>query len=103
MLTAMFSRARMVTSVLAGLAVIASAPATAGATFPGVNGRIVFVRIPPTNDPPDIWTMNAEGGDLRRLTDNGDVFDTVPSPSPDGTRIVFKRFGGTSTPGIYTM
>lgn len=37
----------------------------------------------------DIWIMDVEGGQPRRLTLNSDAYDYYPSWSPDGTRIVF--------------
>jgi len=37
---------------------------------------------------PEIYVMNADGSDLRRLTDN-DATDQAPAWSPDGTQIAF--------------
>ena len=47
----------------------------------------------------EIYVMEADGTNVRRLTDNAD-FDSAPSWSPDGTRIAFERAAaGTFTPG----
>ncbi len=51
------------------------------------SGQIVFVSDRDGNE--DIYTMNASGGDVRRLTDNP-AADTMPAWSLDGTRIVFQ-------------
>ena len=37
----------------------------------------------------DIWTINADGSDRRRVTERDDAYDYFPSWSPDGTQIVF--------------
>lgn len=47
----------------------------------------------------EIYVMNADGTDVRQLTSNAD-FDSAPSWSPDGKRILFERApAGTFTPG----
>jgi TolB protein len=71
---------------LAALTVVAPA----AASFPGDNGRIVFQSNRTGPIPPELYTMNASGTDLRRLTWNDD-FDQAPRFSPDGSRIVFAR------------
>ena len=51
----------------------------------------VSTRHAPTADPwaaTDIYLMSGDGGNVRRLTDNGWA-DGFPSLSPDGTRIIF--------------
>ena len=56
----------------------------AHATFPGKNGRIVF------NLPPDVYTMNPDGSDVRQLTAYTDgTFIDAPAYSPDGKQIIF--------------
>jgi dipeptidyl aminopeptidase/acylaminoacyl peptidase len=47
----------------------------------------------------EIYVMDADGTNVRRLTSNAD-FDSAPSWSPDGKRIVFERApAGTFVPG----
>jgi len=48
----------------------------------------------------EIYVMNADGTNVRQLTSNAD-FDSAPSWSPDGRRILFERApAGTFTPGV---
>jgi Tol biopolymer transport system component len=67
-------------------------PAAGGASFPGSNGRIVFVsdRDAPGLNGREVYTSNPDGSDPLRLTTNA-VADTEPAYSPDGTRIAFTR------------
>ena len=52
----------------------------------------------PTGDE-ELYVMNADGTGVRQLTSNAD-FDSAPSWSPDGRRILFERApAGTFTPG----
>src|SRR5215211_4760704 len=72
-----------------GLAVVLAAP-RAPATFGGKNGRIAFASTP-TPIPKaksEIYTMRANGSDVRRLTNNA-AFEAAPTFSPDGRRIAF--------------
>jgi Tol biopolymer transport system component len=55
----------------------------------------------------DIFTMAADGSDVRNLTNNDPTstgIDFFPAWSPDGTQIVFVRTGSAGAgPGIYLM
>ncbi|HNT78614.1 MAG TPA: FG-GAP-like repeat-containing protein [Anaerolineae bacterium] len=51
-----------------------------------LSGRIVFYS--ERAGAPDIYRMNADGSDLRQLTDDP-AYDDSPALSPDGTRIAF--------------
>ncbi len=71
------------------------------------NGKkIVFVR-PGTSGTRSVYTMNANGTDIRRLT-RANALDAMPAWSPGGKRIVFvrARVGRNGQPGpgdIYVM
>jgi dipeptidyl aminopeptidase/acylaminoacyl peptidase len=62
-------------------------------------GRVAFVSSRDGDD--EIFTMNADGSDVRQLTANA-AADTRPDWSPDGTKIVFEsnRDGNSE---IYVM
>jgi Tol biopolymer transport system component len=48
----------------------------------------------------ELYVMNADGTNVRQLTSNAD-FDSAPSWSADGKRILFERaLAGTFTPGV---
>ena len=64
--------------------------APAAASFPGENGRIVFQSNRTGPIPPELYSMNSDATDVRRLTWNN-VSDQTPRFSPDGSRIVFAR------------
>jgi Tol biopolymer transport system component len=76
--------------VLATLAVALASALPASATFPGKNGRIVFLS---GNMPPvlgDIFTMNPDGSDVQQLTFFGPAAGADdPGWSADGRYIVF--------------
>ena len=56
---------------------------------PAIPGKIVFSAKDDSDDPTyQIFTMNADGSDMRQLTD-GEFSATSPAWSPDGARIAF--------------
>ena len=82
-------RTLAVTTAALGVAV---APAVAGAAEPDVfNGRISLssFRTDPANRVGDIFTVNHDGTDLRRLTDNP-ADDAQTDWSPDGRHIAYR-------------
>ena len=68
-------------------------PSAAHAAFPGANGKIAFVsdRDAPGTGTTDIYTMNPDGSDVRRLTTDSHS-DDHPAWSPDGSKIAFDGF-----------
>ncbi len=87
----------LIVSALALLCVVP--PPKVGATFPGTNGRITFGRFNPAIGDFQIFAADPDGSNEIQLT-------TVPSEvsdwSPDGNRIAFDFFDGT-TVQIATM
>jgi TolB protein len=86
----------------ASILVLLTATQPVKAAFPGTNGRIVFERDPdgfrgPKD--PEIYSVNFEGENLKRLTDNV-TGDTGPAFSADGKKIVYS--GGRRAPGSYS-
>jgi WD40-like Beta Propeller Repeat len=78
----------MVAAMLAacGVAMLA-VDEPAQAVFPGENGRIAYL-LPLPNGFHEIYTMNPNGTDRKKLTNNL-AFDTSPTYSPCGTKIAF--------------
>ena len=86
-------------SLLAAALLLGSLATHARAAFPGVNGKISFDSTRDGNT--EIYTMNADGSDPTRLTDNPAV-DRDAAFSSDGRRIAFvsERDGDSE---IYVM
>lgn len=60
--------------------------------------EIVFCSTRGDGENDDVYVVKADGTNLRRLTDNGLVWDTFPSFSPDGRQILFRRLLRHRTP-----
>jgi hypothetical protein len=94
-------------SFVTALAFVALVPA-AQAAFPGSNGRLVFATIDQsalcsTACKFDIYTMNADGTDVRQLTATPER-ESNPTWSPDGQKIAFvRRFESGGGGGIVVM
>jgi TolB protein len=82
-------------AAMTGVGLLSTA-ATATKTFPGDNGKIIFVRRG------DLWSMNERGRNESRLT-NTKGRETAPTVSPDGKRIAFTRMRGEYRGAIFTM
>jgi len=68
----------------------------------GGSGKIVFVARPKsTNAPNEIYIMNTDGSQQKRLTDSYKSAD--PQLSPDGKKIVFTSFQKSPDHGLYIM
>lgn len=77
-------------------------PATASATFPGDNGKILFTHRN-ANFVPDIYGVDVDGNGLTPITSTSDVNELEAGASPDGKRIVFQRYGGAASAGTVAM
>lgn len=89
--------------VLAALVALAGTARQAEATFPGANGKIVFVSQRttgtgvdnPTGDP-EVFTVNPDGTGLKQLTFNTSD-DREPVLSPDGRKVAYTSQGDSTT------
>lgn len=91
----------VVVVVLGSSAVVLTAPTAANSTSRALQGRIVF-----DDDGADVWSVNADGSNRRRLTsDPAPEFD--PSWSPDGAKVAYRsevmNIGGSGNSEIYVM
>ncbi|MFO7659107.1 MAG: hypothetical protein R6W78_18755 [Bacteroidales bacterium] len=65
-----------------------------------LTGKFAFVSYDDNDG--EIYTVNADGTDLRKLTDNN-VNDIQPAWSPDGSKIAFYAYGYGASSEIYVM
>jgi len=84
--------------LLATVAVQVAVTGTAGAAFPGSNGKIYFAADPAGAR--HIYSIDPDGTGLTQLTST-DNDDGSPVGSPDGTKVAFTRF--LSGQEIFTM
>jgi Tol biopolymer transport system component len=80
----------VITIVLSSIFVLSSSllDQSAFGTFPGENGKIAFSSARDDNCY-EIYSMNGDGSDITRLTNNSEDYDRDPNWSPDGTKIAF--------------
>jgi Tol biopolymer transport system component len=84
-LAALLSKAVVVASTVAMVALIDPEPARAA--FPGTNGKIAFFSDRDGNG--EIYRMNTDGTFQQNLTNSSTGNDVFPAYSPDGTKIAF--------------
>jgi Tol biopolymer transport system component len=81
----------MAAAVLAAGLITTTEAKPVHAAFTGQNGRIAFTSLRDGN--PEIYTMNPDGMDQKRLTTDPSpsdfIFDEEPTVSPDGKKIAF--------------
>jgi Tol biopolymer transport system component len=99
-------RCTTIAAAAIALGLVAAVPTTAHADG-ALNGRISFTSFR-DGALGDIWTMNPDGSELRKLTTDmpGEppVYDAQADWSPDGRRIAFRRGPNASTRlGVWTM
>ncbi len=65
--------------------------------------RLAFIKLDTSVGLPQVYTINADGSDLQRLSDGTKTCDS-PSVSRDGTKIAFAQHAAnTTTTELYTM
>jgi len=79
----------------------AAGSADRGPVFSPDGTRIAFVS-DRAGRFPELYVMDADGGNVRRLTNNAEI-DGNPSWSPDGTRLVFERCCTSGSADIFTI
>src|ERR671913_606527 len=71
-----------------GLFVVVFYAEPADANYPGKPGKIAYSGLDAPNGDYEIYTINADGGGKKQLTDNS-LSDYEPSYSPSGKKIAF--------------
>jgi Tol biopolymer transport system component len=80
--------------LLPSLSVIQTHKSARAGTFSGPNGQLVFSSS--RDDNYELYSMNDDGTDRTRLTDNDDSLDREPSWSLDGEKITFVSYRDTT-------
>lgn len=91
---------RLTTWTVAGALAVTITAIPAGATHPGTNGRIAFLRWD-ADGFAQVWTANPDLTAARQVT-HGDVNSGWPAWAPDGSRIAFDsdRFDPDPSDGV---
>ena len=99
---------RLIAATIITLNLATSATAPASAAFPGVNGRITFMRFD-ADGWFQIWVANGDMSNQVQIT-HGVGGSGFPSWSPDGTRIAFDshrtdpdQFDNVEISDVFTM
>ncbi len=87
-------------ALVAVLLVVLVGAKPAGATFPGTNGKIAFVKGNPGGDVGNIYIMNANGSGLSKLTSSGTA--TGPTFAKGGAKMAFSQ-AVNGAQELYTM
>jgi len=66
-----------------------------------IQGKITFQRAHPCGTGSEIYTINADGSDFKRLPFSPDTFDWRPKWTPDGSQILYE--GLTETPSYVIL
>ena len=77
---------RLAPALMLAVSVLLVTAATAGAAFPGQNGKIAFQTNRDGNF--EVYAMEPDGSELTNLTNNA-ASDSLPAWSADGQRIAF--------------
>src|SRR5262245_29844979 len=79
--------------LVAVAAALAWAVGAAGSSYPGGDGRLAFERTSHHGVQSSIYSVAADGSDLRRLTTRNRGIDADPAFTPDGSMLAFARDG----------
>jgi dipeptidyl aminopeptidase/acylaminoacyl peptidase len=90
-------RRRRLPHLVVGLALVAVVAGPAGSTFPGQNGKIVFV-----GEDNELYKVEPNGSNLDPITDTTDA-EIDPAISPGGGRIAFSRSAGMGQTQIFIV
>ncbi len=93
-------RPRLVSLLFLPLLVALATAGSAYASFPGQNGKIVYVDY--VGSQQEIFTVNLDGTGETRLTNNA-AEDLWPAWSPDGTEILFYSDRNGTGDHLFTM
>ncbi len=99
----MKTRLSLLGSISLGIGALVACGSPPGPT-PPASGTIVFEKVAGGQEG-DIFTVHTDGSELQRLAEGPGAWLEHPSPSPDGTRIVYHSgfSGGLNTFTLWTI